>query len=71
MLSSWSHMLSHVVCTDVSNAFQICHADKSFHVFARSSADKGNWVGNLQKHISRVASSRRFVCARVGGCMSV
>ena len=40
---------------DPSNAFQISHADKSFHVFASSTADKANWLANLNKHISRAA----------------
>ena len=44
-------------CTDVANAFQISHANKSFHVFGQSAADKANWIANLQKHISRVAKT--------------
>jgi hypothetical protein len=40
---------------DVHNAFQISHADKSFHVFSLSQADKANWLANLQKHINKVA----------------
>ena len=40
---------------DPANAFQISHADKSFHVFTSSSADKANWLANLNKHISRAA----------------
>ena len=43
--------------SDPSNAFQISHADKSFHVFAGSTADKANWLANLIKHISRAAQS--------------
>ena len=47
-----------VVCPiDVANAFQISHANKSFHVFGQSAADKANWIANLQKHISRVAKT--------------
>lgn len=42
---------------DVSNAFQISHANKSFHIFALSSADKANWLANLHKHINKVAQS--------------
>ena len=45
--------------SDPSNAFQISHADKSFHVFAGSTADKANWLANLTKHISRAAQSGR------------
>ncbi len=40
---------------DAGNAFQISHADKSFHVFSLSSADKANWLANLHKHINKVA----------------
>ena len=40
---------------DVHNAFQISHADKSFHIFSLSQADKANWLANLQKHINKVA----------------
>lgn len=43
--------------SEVSNAFQISHANKSFHVFALSSADKANWLANLHKHINKVALS--------------
>ena len=46
-----------VTLVDVTNAFQISHANKSFHVFALSSADKANWLANLQKHINKVAQS--------------
>ena len=60
----WKHTQSHVCETkvssspaDVTNAFQISHASKSFHVCALSSADKTNWLTNLQKHIDRVAQS--------------
>ena len=42
---------------DAGNAFQISHADKSFHVFSLSSADKANWLANLHKHINKVAQS--------------
>lgn len=42
---------------DVANAFQISHANKSFHVIALSAADKANWLANLQKHIDRVVQS--------------
>lgn len=45
---------------DVSNAFQISHSDKSFHVFALSSADKANWLANLHKHINKVAQSGKL-----------
>ena len=47
--------------SDVSNAFQISHANKSFHVFGQSAADKANWIANLQKHISRVAKTRKLM----------
>lgn len=43
--------------TDVAHAFQINHANKSFHVFALSAADKANWLSNLQKHIAKVSQS--------------
>ena len=45
---------------DVANAFQISHANKSFHVIALSAADKANWLANLQKHIDRVVQSGRW-----------
>jgi hypothetical protein len=45
---------------EVNNAFQISHADKSFHVFALSSADKANWLANLHKHINKIAQSGEF-----------
>jgi hypothetical protein len=35
------------------NAFQINHADKSFHVYALSKADKVNWMSNLTKQINK------------------
>ena len=46
--------------SDVINAFQISHANKSFHVFGQSAADKANWIANLQKHISRVAKTSKL-----------
>lgn len=39
---------------DSENAFQINHADKSFHVYAQSKADKSNWISNLTKQINRL-----------------
>ena len=46
--------ISFFLPADVANAFQISHANKSFHVIALSAADKANWLANLQKHIDRV-----------------
>ena len=50
-------MLEVIFIADAGNAFQISHANKSFHVFALSSADKANWLANLHKHINRVAQT--------------
>ena len=48
----------HFVCgfslIDPDNAFQINHADKSFHVFAQTRADKTNWIANLTKQINKL-----------------
>lgn len=41
-------------CTELENAFQVNHSDKSFHVVAQSRADKVNWLSNLQKQIKKI-----------------
>ena len=49
-----THMHTHT-CTDAANAFQVSHADKSFHVVASSAADKNNWLSNLLKYIKKTS----------------
>lgn len=40
---------------DMLNAFQVNHAEKSFHVVATSAADKSNWLSNLMKYIKKAS----------------
>ena len=42
--------------TDMLNAFQVSHAEKSFHVVAMTPADKANWLSNLMKYIRKASS---------------
>lgn len=55
-------IVNHFGHIDAGNAFQISHADKSFHVFALSRSDKANWLANLHKHINKVAQSGELDC---------
>lgn len=54
-----SHTFTHAHGIDVSNAFQVNHADKSFHVVAISAADKTNWLSNLLKYIKKASPPGR------------
>ena len=57
MTHTFRQFIGLFLSADVANAFQISHANKSFHVIALSAADKANWLANLQKHIDRVVQS--------------